>query len=76
MDAMGKAAESIAAIKAAMSDHMGSLHGDMQKLGEGIMSIQPKKKPSKIRLKKSDGQRTSAVELEYDDGTKEEVGVE
>lgn len=50
---------------------------DMRK-GMGAMvgmMMQPKKKPKGFALKKPDGKRTSAVVIDYDDGSQEEMSV-
>jgi hypothetical protein len=77
MDTIGKTAKSIAAIGDAMSGHLGGLHGEMQKLGEGIIASLPKEKakPSKLTVRKQDG-KTSGVQIDYHDGTSEVLPVE
>ena len=56
------------------------MKGDIAELTKGLGAMfdlvtKPKKKAVGMSLKKSDGKKTSAVAVRYDDGSEEELSV-
>lgn len=79
--------QSVSGEMSAMKTAMESTHQNMSGMGMQVddlrkglgamagMMMQPKKKPKGFALKKPDGKRTSAVVVEYDDGSTDEIVV-
>lgn len=83
IDHMHKVGQELQTIQAGMQASMGGVSGlanqveDLRK-GLGAMAgvvLMPKRKPKAFKLRKSDGKKTDAVVVHYDDGSQEEMQV-
>lgn len=83
MDGISSQVESltkhVSQVKEALSAVEG-IKGDVQLINKGLgalaaVVLMPKKKAKGVSLKKADGKKTSAVHVEYDDGSVEELSV-
>lgn len=73
---MQSIAGEIDAIKSGLSDATAKMQEQGQIMGRGLSVVmQPKRNPKGFTLKKPDGRKTSAVIVDYDDGSSDEMTV-